>query len=368
MNRPKTLLLLFWGMLLHIITNAPVAATTVTDLGGWRDIMNSTATTNVFDAINDSTPIWPAVHSPECLVGMEDAKRQEQAEYHAMAHRIIHDASLIIDQIPTCSASDNQRRLDAVLSLRDNMLVNPGYANQVLADGLTRVGVAFLCQELGSERQISFQFEKALSRLTYNIDLVQWENLAKEELGWSSEKLKEVESAPSLEAGLHKLWDLLSNDDDFVFPRNIRHMWCDDLLKQRDLSLLLHRYINSGLMLKQLSLAVQYKKKTVDFSLTDDEGKIGKVIVFPTLPPDHKIFLKVIDGKPQVVIEKVAVSVDKTQLSVGERFIGGQVSSYSIAHFLHAIKVGDIDKLLFLEHPKSRRNSMLPKSPVIPNK
>ena len=340
------------------IVVAPIASAIGPELGKWTAIVNSRDKGTVFDTIDASTPAWPTIHSAEYISGMKDAERQEQVEFHSIAHAIIQDAKVLLDKKPRQSTAENWRSLESALRLRDSMLRNTGYANLVLADGLNRLGLVFLCKELGSEEQLSPEFDGALSHLiTYRVNIDQWASVTREELGWTDEKLKEVEGNPNPGVGLHKLWDRLTDGDNFACPKNMDHLCSDGLLKQRDLSMLLYRYIYSDIAMKRLSLAVQYKKQTADFSLNDGSGKIAKVL--PSSGEGKKMSVVATGGVPRVVMTKLPV--EKTNLSVGERFLNARSSADDVATLLHMIESGDIDKFMplyredILPSPKTGR-------------
>ena len=343
MNQKTYRFLHYMWMLLCLIAVLRVDAAIEPDIVKWKAILASSANTNLFDVIGTSIPSWPSVHSPEYINKLSRTERKEQADYIEISHRIIHDAKFVIEQIPNRARSENWLRLAAILRLRDSVLVNHGYENHVLADALSRAGFLFLCKELGREHGVSPEFESLLSRLPYEIAIVVWINLATEELGLPREKFKAIEANQSLEARLHALWDLLSRGDNFAFPRNFRNMWTDNLVKQRDLSMLFYRYIYTDFMLKELKLATLYKKETSNFSLSDGKEKIDKII---PPPPSDRVSVMVSGGSPRVIMGGNATSDDKAKLSLGERFLGGQISSIQVADLIQMIKSGDIDKLL----------------------
>lgn len=161
-------------------------------------------------------------------------------------------------------------------------------------------------------------------------------------MGWSDDKLKEVENNPNPEAALHKLWDLLSNGDNFAFPENMVNLCTYDLLNRRDLSMLFYRYINTDIATKNLSLAVQYKKQTVDFSLNDGREKIEKVLM--TSGVGKRISIVATGGAPCVVIKKLPD--DKSNLSAGERFMNSRSSPDDVATMLRMIQSGGAEKFM----------------------
>lgn len=343
MNHKATRLFTFLATFLFLDVMAPIALAIGPELGQWKAIMNGRDKGIVFDALNASTPAWPKVHSSEFSGRLKDTDRQEQAEFLSMAHDIVHDAKAFLDETPGHTSVENWRRLDSALRLRDSMLHNPGYVNMVLADGLNRLSFVSLCKELGAEKQVSPELEKALSRLmTYKVTLDQWVNVTKEEMELSDEKLKEVADAPDVEAGLNKLWDLLTDRDNFMCPANLLNFCTDDLLRKRDISMLLNRYIHTDFEIKTLSLAVQYKKQATNFSLDDGGEKIEKVL--PSLKEGDKISIVATGGAPRVVMTKLPVN--KTNLSVGERFLNTRSSAYEVANLLHMIKSGGIGKFM----------------------
>lgn len=308
-------------------------------LGKWQALMGKKGVLAVFDAIDESSLAWPKVHSAEFVADLKGNVRQEQESFLSLAPRILDDAAVFAKDIPQRDPKQSAQRLDAILRVRDDMLTNPGYANLVVADALTRVGYVFLCKELGIDQKVSPDFEKSLSRLlAYRMPLTDWITLAREELKWDREKCLEIETEQNKEYGFHKLWKLLSKGDDFDFPRNLAKSGSYDLLKKRDLSLLMHRYVHTDIMLKTLSLAVQYKKQTDRFSLEDGDDKIAKVIPAPV---ETSISVITKSG-----VKKENVPMDKTALSVGERILDLQLSYPHVARLLRSIKSGDIDKQL----------------------
>ena len=348
--------LAFATALLYLIVIITIVPASGSDLDKWKVIIDNGSKGTVFDKVDASTPPWPAVHSAEYISALKDANRQEQAEFLSIAHAILHDAKIFLNEKANHSPAENWRTIESVLSLRDSILSHTGYANFVLAESLNRVGFVFLCQDLRSEKQVSPEFEKSLSHLMkYQVSDDQWVAITMEELGWAREKFKEIVDNP--EVGLNKLWDLISNNDNFVFPKNIIHVCSDDLLKQRDLSILLYRYIHSDLVIKRLSLAAQYKKQTPDFSLDDRSEKIAKVL--PGSGDGEKMSLVVTGGVPRVVFTKPPL--DKTNLSMGERFVNMRSSPDDVATLLQVIKSGQTDKFLLfyrediLLPPKTRK-------------
>lgn len=351
MNQKPNKCFLLLGAVVSLFVVVPIPSAPGAELGKWTTIMESRNNTNVFDAIDDSTPAWPKVHSPEYIAGLKESDRQVQIEFLTMSSRIVRDAKRFVNELPNRNSAENQRRLDTALKLRDNMLASGGYANLVIADGMNHICIVILCKRLGTEGQVSPEFERALSRLlTYRVNPDKWVVLAREEMGWPAEKFKEVEGAPREEIGFQKLWELFSNGDDFMFPHNkdsLARGFTDDLLKRRNLSALLYRYIYGDIMMKKLSLAAQYKKETRNFSLTDGAGKISKVLQLPDTD-EHRVAVVTTGGVSSVVVTKITVPVDRTSLSVGEQFLGRQLSSYDVADLLNQIKSGDIDKFMVL--------------------
>lgn len=343
MNNMVSRVSMFLATVLFIGTMAPIALAIGQELDQWKAIMNSKDKGIVFNALDASIPAWPRVHSSEFSSRMKDTARQEQTAFLSIAHDIVHDAKAFLDETPCPASVENWKMLDSALGLRDSLLQNPGYVNLVLADGLHRLGFVFLCKELDSEKQVSPEFEKALSRLmAYKVNIDQWVGVTKEELDWSDEKLKEVESNPHPEVAFHKLWDLLTDGDNFAFPKNMGNLYTDDLLNRRDLSMLLYRYIYTDIAIKNLSLAVLYKKQTVDFSLTDGREKIEKALA--SSRDGKRISIVAPEGVPRVVMTKIPV--EKTNLSIGERFLNTRVSAADVATLLQMIHSGGTDKFM----------------------
>jgi len=334
---------MFFAVFLSTIIVVPIVLAAGTELDRWHPVMNSTNKSMVFDALDASIPAWPKVHSAEFIAGMEKDTQKDQIEFHSIGHNIIHDAKTLLEDMPQHSPTENWRRLNAALTLRDSMLQNVGYANLVLADGLNRLVFVFLCKELGSEKQVSPEYEKALSHLmTYDVNMDQWQSVIKDELGWPDKKFKDVVDNHNPEVGLRKLWNLLTDGDNFAIPKNIAHLCTDDLLKQRDLSMLLYRYIYIDSATKSLFLAVQYKKQAETFTLDDRGDKIANVLSVSR--DGHRISLVKTGEVHQVVV--TPVSFDKTQLRVGERFLNQRITADDVATLLQQIKSGRIEKFM----------------------
>lgn len=306
-------------------------------LVAWENLLNAKGTNLIFDEYAETELPWPA--EPQLSPGVKPSAEVEQLQ--SLVSAAIRDMRTLVRESPATPPEKRRARLDAAIRLRDNVLQDGRYSDLVLADALTRGIAVALCKQLDADEGRS-NLDQSLGRLTaYQVGLEKWLSVARDEFGISKESLDQVRTADGEKEQFRSLWRVLSGGDDFLSPRNVQDEGSLDLMRSPNLALLLHRYIQTDVLLKTLSLAVQYKSRVQDFSLNDSEEKIAAVIPAPT--PTVKYSLKK-DG-----VQKVPVALDPTKYSLGERFLGLQVSFPEVARLLRATQSGDVDKQMFFD-------------------
>lgn len=334
-----TMLSLLWAL-----STAALAASgpvTSEDAAKWKAAVSSTNAAALFDGIGGLLPTWPSVHSSE--QSGATGNRDVDVQYTEVAHGVIRGAKEYLDAAPGSGPAKNRARFQSALNLREKAGRGGGYVNLVLADAMTRAGFVYLCREFGSGQPLGPEFDRSLSALkSHEVSYNQWVQVAAAELGWSPEVQRQYANAPSDEAGLHKLWDALTNGDDVRFPKSLGNLCSDDLLVRRDLSMLLYRYINMDVALKRLSLAAEYRQRATEFSLQDNREKVAAVLNLQRT--GEKLSVVVANGAAKLVSRNV--SPDKTKLSIGERFLNQPVSPEDVAGFLHDVESGRVYKFM----------------------
>lgn len=305
-------------------------------LTAWENLLNAKGTNLIFDEYTKTELSWPAEPlSP----GVNPSAEVEQLQ--SLASEAIRDMRTLVRESPATPPETHRARLDAAIRLRDNVLQGGRFSDLVLCDALTRGIAVALCKQLDADGGGS-NLDQFLSRLTtYQVGLEKWLSVAHDEFGISKESLDQVRAADGEEEQFRSLWRLLSDGDDFLSPRNVQAEGSLDLMKTPNLALLLHRYIQTDILLKTLSLAAQYKFRTQDFSLGDSEEKIAGVLPAPM--PTVKYSMKK-DG-----VQKIPVALDPARYSLGERLLRLQVSFQEVAKLLRATQSHDIDKQMFFD-------------------
>ena len=300
----------------------------------WQFLVAQKGQSLVFDVCGSELAHWPTDLNPK------DDKEKVRL---VLAPAVIRDARELVREAEIPSEKQFWARIDACFRIRDDTMMGPAdYVGAVLDDALTRAIAVALCVKLGSEVGISRPFAESLLKLqNVKFPMAKWCAIAQNEFGFTEESLAGVPKASTEEESLKWFWRIISSNDDLGFPANLEKSGSLDLLKSRSLPLLLHRTMKTDILVKTLTVATDYKKRTHDFALDDAEEKIAKMIPAPLSCTQYSIRK---DG-----VHKQDMPLDPAKFSVGERFFGLQVSYPQVVHLLQAIRSKNMKKQLFYD-------------------
>lgn len=331
-----------------LLSGGAQAAEVPTSSDRWRAILDAGVDDPlVFDVYDEATMPWPrlSVSSPEGRATSEaDLAR-------ALVVRAIRDTRRLVEQAPGLEPERLWKRLEAGLRLRAVLLADAHYLDLLLADALSRGMTISLCSLLsrpgGDIVAQAHAFSVKLQQ--WAVSLETWAAIAERDFGLSADSLRAIRSVPKEEDSFWMLWRLLSHDDESAFPKGVEASGSLDLVGSPNLALLLHRYIQTDLLLKTISLAFKYRREAKGSSLSDPEEAIARVIP-PPMPTTRYTLKK--EG-----VEKQRLALDPRQYALGERFLGIQVSSPEVARLFQSVLAGDLRKQLFfdLSDLRSRR-------------
>jgi len=304
----------------------------------WQSLIRQKGNTLIFDVYEIPGSHWPKWPKRE-----KDQEKNRQL----IASSVIHDAQKLVQGMETSSEKQFWLRVNTCLHIRDDALKNADYVSLVLADALTRAIAVALCQELGREVVLSRQFHESLAKLHgFQLPVLKWCAIAHNEFGIKEESIVGVQRAATDEDAFKLLWRVISSNDDFGIPSNVEKSSSLNLLRDPNLTLLLHRVIRTDILVKTLVVAVDYKMRTNNFTIDDEEEKIATKISAPISQTRYSIRK---DG-----VHKKDVPLDPQKYTLGERILGLQVSYPEVARLLLAIKCKSIDKQLFYDIPNTR--------------